>query len=74
MSLANPAFFAPVLAPGHPFILSDTAPGYWTGTTDANNPDAAWELIASDGHVSLEGKTQTNIGWCVRGGGPLGVY
>jgi hypothetical protein len=74
VSLTNADSLGPLLAPGHPFSGIQTSFGYWTGTTDANDSALAWYLVASDGHVSLNSKSASIYVWCVRGGGPLGVY
>ena len=74
LSLTNPDSLGPLLAPGHPFTGIQTSFGYWSGTTDANDSTLVWHLIASDGHVSREGKTSQEYFWCVRGGGPISIY
>ena len=41
---------------------------YWSSTTNANNPDNAWNVNLNNGNVNNNNKTNTNYVWPVRGG------
>jgi hypothetical protein len=63
-SVASPG---PVLPPGHPFTnVESVLAGYWSATTVAGNPSAAWLVGFDFGFVTLNGKTFPNHAWCVR--------
>lgn len=68
-SLMDPnASTAPTLPGGHPFsnVLSDF---YWTASTWANDPTAAWDVpFLLNGVVSISSKVLSRPAWCVRGG------
>ena len=57
----------PRLPPGHPFLTvqSDL---YWSATTVAGFPGAAWGVIFFNGNVNNIGKSFGFPVWCVRGG------
>jgi len=57
----------PDLPPGHPFSNVQSS-DYWSATTNASNPTAAWFLDFSDGTGGLALKTSATFVWCVRGG------
>lgn len=41
---------------------------YWSSTTNANNPNNAWNVNLDNGNVNNDNKTNTNYVWPVRGG------
>jgi len=41
---------------------------YWSGTTNADNADNAWNVNMNNGNVNNDDKTNTNYVWPVRGG------
>jgi hypothetical protein len=47
---------------------------YWSATTSSGNPDSAWAVNFGNGEVDTNAKTDFNLVWCVRGGGPLSEY
>ncbi|MBF0508177.1 MAG: DUF1566 domain-containing protein, partial [Deltaproteobacteria bacterium] len=55
------------LPTGNPFIGVQST-YYWSGTTDANAPTAAWVVSMSDGTVGAGLKTGTYYVWPVRSG------
>jgi len=80
MSLIDPAVAVPgpTLPPGHPFtnVLSS---GYWTATTDAEDPTRAWLVDFAHGIAFGRIKTPTVGGgsdyvWSVRGAMQESVY
>jgi hypothetical protein len=75
LSLIDPSVASPgpTLPPGHPFTNVQSSGGYWSVTTNAQFPTAAW--IGSFGGASTVGfvvkgepdGTETEFVWCVRG-------
>lgn len=64
---------APSLPPGHPFVSVQS--DYWSGTTDSQNPTAAFFVQSSIGLVTTGDKTNhVAQRWCVRGGMSLDQY
>ena len=64
----------PTLSP--PFVPASVFSGiqsfsYWSSTTDANFPTAAWVVDFVNGPVGSGGKTNSSPAWCVRG--PMNV-
>jgi hypothetical protein len=41
---------------------------YWSSTTNADNPDNAWNVNLNDGNTNANDKDNTNLVWPVRGG------
>jgi len=41
---------------------------YWSSTTNANNPNNAWNVNLNNGNVNNDNKNNTNYVWPVRGG------
>jgi len=41
---------------------------YWSSSTNANNPDNAWNVNFNNGNVNNNNKTNDNYVRCVRGG------
>jgi len=41
---------------------------YWSGSTNANNPDNAWNVNFNNGNVNWNNKTNTFHVRCVRAG------
>jgi Protein of unknown function (DUF1566) len=41
---------------------------YWSSTTNADNPDNAWNVNLNDGNTNDDNKDNTNLVWPVRGG------
>ena len=68
-SLIDPSVApGPTLPPGHPFLNVQSAP-YWSATTLADIPTAAWDVNFGDGGVNGGDKdTSPRHVWCVRGG------
>jgi uncharacterized protein DUF1566 len=66
-SLVDYEQFAPALPAGHPFLFFQNS-CYWSSTTNAANPDAAWCVDFSTGTVSNPTKDQTYFILPVRGG------
>ena len=54
------------LPPGHPFEVGTT--NYWSSTTSAGNPDAAWFVRLASGDAQTALKIAPFRSWCVRGG------
>ena len=44
------------------------ASNYWSSTTNANNPDNAWNVNFDNGNVNNDDKSNTNSVRAVRGG------
>ncbi|MBW6519981.1 MAG: DUF1566 domain-containing protein [Desulfoarculaceae bacterium] len=44
------------------------ASNYWSSTTNANNPDNAWNVNFNNGNVNNNNKSNNNYVRCVRGG------
>ena len=66
-SLLHPANTSPALPTGHPF--TDVQSGeYWSATTDAEFPTAAWVAGFDFSGVTALSKQATLRVWCVRGG------
>jgi hypothetical protein len=67
-----------VSAPGvghlSPPFFQVQSSGYWSATTDVENPTFAWYVGFNDGDVDAFFKTGNRFVWCVRGGGPLSAY
>jgi hypothetical protein len=40
----------------------------WSSTTNASNPNNAWNVNLNDGNVNANDKTNNNYVWPVRGG------
>ena len=41
---------------------------YWSSTTNATNPNNAWNVNLNNGNTNNNNKTNTNFVWPVRGG------
>ena len=41
---------------------------YWSSTTNANNPNNAWNVNLNNGNTNNDNKNNTNFVWPVRGG------
>ena len=70
-SLLDPTQQNPALPPGHPFLGIKFGPDdfYWTATTVATIPDAAYQVtFNNEGTTGLGPKTSSGNQWCVRGG------
>ena len=63
-SVASPG---PTLPAGDPFTKIQSAT-YWSATTNAEHPTDAWFVFFGNGLVGVNGKSVTNLVWCVRGG------
>jgi hypothetical protein len=72
-SLMDRANSQPSLPTGHPF-LNVQSNFYWSATSDAVFPIAAWSGSFFNGSAGDFNKTFTAHAWCVRGGGPLSEY
>jgi hypothetical protein len=68
-SLVDPSVDAPgpTLTPGHPFLAVQSG-GYWSASTNAENPTHAWFAEFFSGGVDTSFKTDVHRVWCVRGG------
>ena len=44
------------------------ASNYWSSTTNANNPNNAWNVNFNNGNVNNNNKNNNNYVRCVRGG------
>jgi hypothetical protein len=68
-SLVDPSvpFPGPTLPSGHPFTSVQSTP-YWSATTHADDPTAAWVVDFEDGFVGTTSKPLNDLVWCVRGG------
>ncbi len=44
------------------------ASNYWSSTSNANNPDNAWNVNFNNGNVNAKNKSNTNHVRAVRGG------
>jgi len=44
------------------------ASNYWSSTSNANNPNNAWNVNFNNGNVNNDNKTNTNFVIAVRGG------
>lgn len=44
------------------------ASNYWSSTTNANNPNNAWNVNFNNGNVNNDNKTNNNFVTAVRGG------
>ena len=65
------AYPGPVLPAGYPFSNVPTVANtalYWSATSDAITPGAAWIANLGIGHVGAGFKTNINYVWPVRGG------
>jgi len=56
------------LPPGHPFSSNVQPFGYWSATSVAASTSHAWGVNFGDGGVFSDGKSDTLLVWCVRGG------
>ncbi|MDC8450125.1 MAG: DUF1566 domain-containing protein [Nitrospira sp.] len=66
-SLVDPSVApGPTLPPGHPFLNVES--GYWSASSDADDPTRAWFVNFNFGNVNTFGKAATSRAWCVRGG------
>ena len=74
MSLSDPSQDNPSLPVGHPFIGISTTDGYWSSTSDADDPTRALleRFGTGGGGIILQTKTDLARRWCVRG--PGGQY
>jgi len=79
-SLIDPTLPAPFV-PASAFTIStsDTTPGvqsagYWSASSIAVDPFAAWNVIFSSGSVFNLDKANSNHAWCVRGGMNADAY
>jgi hypothetical protein len=73
-SLVDPSVSpGPKLPAGHPFTNVQSS-HYWSATTDADVPAAAWEVLFNIGVVNSVVRGDANHVWCVRGGGVLDNY
>jgi hypothetical protein len=71
LTLADRTQANPALAAGHPFLGVPTAGcEYWSGTTRADAPEAAWLFLCNVQNVPpiANNKAGTDPVWCVRGG------
>ena len=68
-SLAHPSVPppGPTLQPGQPFLTVESA-GYWSATTNAEDPTVAWLAHFLTGSVANSNKVNVAHVWCVRGG------
>ena len=66
ISLLDYSQFNFALPVGHPFTNVQSA-YYWSATTYAGNPPAAWGVVFVDGSVVVDDKTNSHSAWCVRG-------
>ncbi len=64
----NPAG-TPDLPAGHPFSNGQSS-GYWSASTNVEDPTFAWVVNFSNGNVFTFNKTGSGFVWCVRGGSP----
>ena len=67
---------AVALPAGHPFIFTAGIPSsfFWTGTSLSENQSFAFTTRIIPGPFGSFEKTDSARFWCVRGGGPIGVY
>jgi hypothetical protein len=67
-SLVDPSVDSPgpTLTPGHPFLAVQSG-GYWSASTNAENPTLAWFAEFFSGGVDTSFKTDIHRVWCVRG-------
>jgi hypothetical protein len=56
----------PTLPPGHPFVNVQSA-NYWSATTIAESPTAAWMVFFNAGAVLNTNRNIKSQVWCVRG-------
>jgi hypothetical protein len=63
----------PALPPGHPFLNVQSA-GYWSASSDAGDPTAAWGVLFDTGAVFTGAKSFASPVWCVRGWIQESVY
>ena len=63
----------PRLPLGHPFanVLSAF---YWSSTANASDQATVLGVNLREGTVVADGKSGTNLSWCVRGAGPIDAY
>ena len=61
------------LPDGHPFPTVTSA-GYWSASTDADDPSLAWRVFFFDGNVGGLDKGISRHPWCVRGATSESVY
>jgi hypothetical protein len=76
-SLIDPnAGSAPFLPAGHPFINVQSAPPYWSATTQTGTatPTIAWSVHFIGGNVGPNLKEELFFAWCVRGPMNTDVY
>lgn len=67
-SLIDPSQSNPALPAGHPFTNVQSN-NYWSATTVADVPIAAWNVLLIDGGIFAgPAKTVAHFAWCVRGG------
>jgi hypothetical protein len=67
-SLGDSSNSNPSLPTGHPFLNVQSA-GYWSATTDADDPADAWGVDFGSGYIGFTDKGNGFIQvWCVRGG------
>ncbi len=64
---------------GSPFVPASVFPNvqsvsYWSATTNADYPAAAWVVIFTNGYVDIAIKSYPKQVWCVRGGMNADVY
>jgi hypothetical protein len=58
----------PTLPAGHPFLnVQVNSNPYWSATTQAENPNAAWIVFFGPALVSGDVKVVAHFVWCVRG-------
>ncbi|WP_080804944.1 DUF1566 domain-containing protein [Desulfamplus magnetovallimortis] len=48
--------------------MDNFLPVYWSGSTNANNTDNAWNVNFNNGNVNNNNKTNDNYVRCVRSG------
>jgi hypothetical protein len=72
-SLVDPTQSNPSLPSGHPFQNVQSS-HFWSSTTFAGDPDAAWDVRFLDGGVGAGGKSGSSRVWCVRGGAGHDAY
>ena len=66
-SLRDMSNYNPALPSGHPFT-SVVSGFYWSGTTNADDTNVAWDVNLYNGSMSSGGKADNLYAWPVRGG------
>jgi hypothetical protein len=65
-SLVDRSQLSPALPADHPF--SNVQLDYWSATTFATDPSAAWAVVFNVGGMIAIDKGSAFLAWCVRGG------